>query len=130
MFLWKSSSDFKTPENHLLLTMSFYDINDVEGGRINVEDFEHLLINPSHQSLVSIQEAADGSHSNRPVQLSAAYKHAATCKNFFLLEAHSDETLVLEGLLEISKRQIFYFTAQPQNPRNFFHTLQTFDCMK
>lgn len=117
-------------EKHVLLTMSFHDICDTEGGSLDVKNFDHLLVNLSHRRRVAIQQAADGAHGDGPPLLSAACKDAATSKDFFSLERHVEEGLVLISLLVVRQGQLLDFSADSENPRYFLHTLETYRYLK
>ncbi len=118
-------TNIQTTALHLLLTVGLHDIGDADDRSLDVENLDHLLINRSHHHRVVIQQAADGSHGDGPIEQSAAYEHAATGENFFLLEAHFDETFMPVGLIVIGLREILDLTVDPEDATYGFHALQT-----
>lgn len=94
-------AEFQATVLYSLLTVGLHYISDVDDRSLNVENLDHFLINHSQHHWVGIQQAADGSHGDGPVEQSAAYKHTATSENFFLLEGHFDKTFMLISLVVI-----------------------------
>lgn len=96
--------------------MGLNDIRDIDHRSLDVENLDHLLINRSHQHWVGVQQGADGTHGDGPIEQSAAYEHTATAEHLFFMEAHFDEAFVLIGLVEIGLREFLDLFVDPENP--------------
>lgn len=105
--------------------MSFHYICEVNNRSPDVENLHHVLINRSDQHGVCVQQAADGSHGDGPVEQPAAHQDAAPGEELFLLQTHMDETFVLVGLLEVSLWEILDFIVDPESSTDGFDALLT-----
>lgn len=107
------------------MTVSLHYICEVNERSLDVENLHHFLINRTHHHGVGIEQAADGSHGDGPVEQPAAHEDAAPGEDVFLLEADFDEMLVLVGLVVVGLRQLLDFTVDPESATHGFQALQT-----